>query len=195
MEIALESPSTGSSSSASASTAPASARGRSARLDALLDEPVSVLERLDAEARTPSIASVHGDLRGRMLAWPLLDRRPRAASAVRAFASSSVFPWRGKSFAPGETPPGDRESRHGEGINRVLSDRFRLYRFETSIGPSRAGDFDALQLDYDLPENPWFIRRVKDEIRELEAGVWLGQAYVTGPRGATLVLYFALAAT
>jgi hypothetical protein len=77
-------------------------------------------------------------------------------------------------------------------MNRVVLDRWRLYRFETSIGPSRAGDFDALQLDYDNRDNPFFIRPIKDEMRELSTGLWLGQAYLQLPRAAHLVLYFGL---
>jgi hypothetical protein len=143
-----------------------------------------------------------------MLAWPKVGGR--AGRALRAWASSSRFPWRGKSFAS-QTSEGrsharaeretersaDDERRRdekGEGINRVVLDRFRLFRFETAIGPSRAGDFDALQLDYDLPENPWFIRRIKDEMRELGPGLWLGQAYWHTARADHLVLYFGLTA-
>jgi hypothetical protein len=96
-----------------------------------------------------------------------------------------VFPWRGKSFSPHDTGA-------GEGINRIFNDRITRYRFETYIGRSRAGDFDALQLDYDLPENPFFIRPIKDEIRQLRPGLYLGQAYLKGRREPHLVLYFGL---
>jgi len=155
-------------------------------LDALLDRNVRELQQLYANARTPRIGDVSGDLRGRMLAWPSLDGRPAIASAVRAFAGSKGFPWRGKSFDPkGET--------RGDGINRVVSDRFRLFRFETFIGPSKAGDFDALQLDYGLPSNPPVIRSIEDEIRELGPGLWLGQAYVKMRSRRILWLFFALA--
>lgn len=164
--------------------APAAERLR--KLDALLDRTPAELERLYAEARAPRLGDVAGDLRGRMLAWPMLAGRPAVASFVRAFAGSSSFPWRGKSFMPhGEAS--------GEGKNRVVSDRLRLFRFETSIAPSRAGDFDALQLDYDLPENPPVIRSIKDEMRELEPGLWLGQAYLRARSRDRLWLYFALA--
>ena len=78
-------------------------------------------------------------------------------------------------------------------INRVFTDRFRLFRFETFIGPSRAGDFDALQLDYDLKGNPPVIRSIKDEIREIEPGLWLGQAWLKTSKREILWLYFALA--
>jgi len=166
-------------------TARSSSAGRSSALslDGLLDKDASALERLYREARVPRIADVRGDLRGRMLAVVKLPRR--AQRLVRAFAGSSVFPWRGKSFAP-------RDEHGGDGINRVFSDRLRLYRFETFIGPSRAGDFDAVQLDYDNPDNPFFIRPIKDEIREIAPRLYLGQAYLELNGKATLVLYFGL---
>jgi hypothetical protein len=134
-------------------------------------------------ARVPRIADVHGALRGRMLAVEGLPAP--LVGPIRAFASSSVFPWRGKTFSP-------LGSGHGEGINRVVSDRFGLYRFQTFIGPSRAGAFDALQLDYELPSNPFFIRAIKDEIRELRPGLWLGQAWLKTAQSERLVLYFGL---
>jgi hypothetical protein len=153
-------------------------------LDALLALDTETLARLYATARVPNLADVRGDLRGRMLATTVLGGR--AARAIRSFASSSTFPWRGKTFTPKDAPRGD-------GINRVVRDRWHLYRFETFIGRSRAGDFDALQLDYDNKDNPFFIRPIKDEMRELSPGLWLGQAYLQLPHGANLVLYFGLA--
>lgn len=156
-------------------------------LDRLLDVPVPELESMYRAARVPAITEVRGDLRGRMLAWPMLDTRPALGGALRAFAGSAAFPWRGKTFTP-------HDAARGEGINRVISDRFRLFRFETFIGRSRAGDeLDALQLDYDLPENPPIIRNIKDEIRTIEPGVWLGQAWFVSRRRKFLWLYFALA--
>jgi hypothetical protein len=154
-------------------------------LDRLLALPASELEQLYVGAKVPELLDVGGDLRGRMLAWPSLEGSPKIASAIRALASANKFPWRGKSFTPGE--------ERGEGINRVFSERIRWFRFETFIGKSRAGNFDALQLDYDLPENPPVIRSIKDEIRELEPGLWLGQAYLQTSRREILWLYFGLA--
>jgi hypothetical protein len=153
------------------------------RLDALLDRSVDDLEVLYEKARVPRLGAVRGDLRGRMLATTVL--KGRWAERARRWAGSPYFVWRGKSFSP------ETESA-GEGINRVVLDRFRLYRFETSIGPSKAGDFDALHLDYDLPENPGFIRVIEDEIRELSPGLWLGQAYLRIGGQSVLILYFGL---
>jgi hypothetical protein len=154
-------------------------------LDELLGLDAAALETLYRTASVPRIADLHGDLRGRMLAIPTV--KGPVASVLRAFAGSSAFPWRGKSFTPLAT---DR----GEGVNRVFTDRLHLFRFETFVGPSRAGAFDAVQLDYDKPENPFFIRAIKDEIRQLSPGLYLGQAYVQLKDQAHLGLYFGLAA-
>jgi hypothetical protein len=163
---------------------PAAAREVHA-LDDLLALSPDRLSALYAGAAVPRLDQLSGDLRGRMLAWPSLARGP-VAGLLRRWAASSRFPWRGKSFTPGD--------EKGEGINRVLLDRFRLYRFETFIGRSRAGAFDALQLDYDRPDNPFFIRPIRDEIRELSPGLYLGQAWLEiGARPPALVLYFGLA--
>jgi hypothetical protein len=168
-----------------------SSSGRSTRvrapfsgvLDDLLRLDAGALEALYRTASVPRIADVHGALRGRMLA--VVGLPAPLVAPVRAFASSGLFPWRGKSFSP-------TDADHGEGINRVISDRMSLFRFTTFVGPSRAGAFDAIQLDYDHPTNPFFIRAIKDEIRELRPGLWLGQAYADVSGKARLVLYFGL---
>lgn len=163
-----------------APTSPAAPR----TLDELLELEAPELEALYHGAGVPQIADLTGDLRGRMLAIPAVRGVP--ARAVRAFARSDRFPWRGKSFQ-------DLAPDRGEGRNRVILDRWKLYRFETSVGRSLAGEFDAVLLDYDLPENPFFIRAIKDEVRELSPGLWLGQAWVrAGKRPPILGLYFGL---
>jgi hypothetical protein len=152
-------------------------------LDDLLAVEPAALERLYGDASVPSLDAIVGDLRGRMLALTVV---PAGWSALaRVWAGSDRFPWRGKSFAP-------LGAGRGRGINRVFTDRARLFAFETEVAPSRAGDFDAVQLDYDVPENPFFIRRIKDEIRQLRPGLFLGQAYWHAASGDHLVLYFAL---
>lgn len=160
-------------------------------LDRLLALDTTELETLYRQASTPRLEDVGGDLRGRMLAWPSLAHRPLLQGALRSFASTEhAFPWRGKSFTP---PVSARVVGRGHGINRVIVDRVRLFRFETFLGKSKAGDFDALHLDYDLPGNPPVIRSIQDEIRELEPGLWLGQAYLHTSRRDLLWLYFGLA--
>jgi hypothetical protein len=152
-------------------------------VDELLQLDPDALALLYRNATVPRIDRIEGDLRGRMLAWPGI--RGRAAELVRGLAGLDAFPWRGKSFKPASADA-------GEGINRVFSDRLKLFKFTTFVGPSRAGGFDAVQLDYDHPGNPFFIRAIKDEIRELRAGLYLGQAYLRARGREHLVLYFGL---
>ena len=162
-------------------------------LDDLLALDHDRLTDLYAAATVPDLAAISGDLRGRMLAIPSLGtnveggrRGAILARAIKRFAASRRFPWLGKSF----TPAGDDR---GEGVNRVFSDRLKLFRFETRVARSLGGDFDAVQLDYDRPGNPFFIRAIKDEIRELRPGLYLGQAWILiGKRRPVLGLWFGL---
>lgn len=164
---------------------PAEAAQPAARLvlDDLLRFPAARLEALYRAAPCPPLSALDGDLRGRMLAWPGAGRA--TGLALRSLAGRSWFPWRGKSFRP---LSGDA----GEGINRVISDARRWYRFETRLGPSLCDGREALLLDYDLPTNPFFIRPIKDEVRTLQPGLFLGQAWLAAGAAPRLVLYFAL---
>lgn len=154
-----------------------------ASVDGLLALDTDELAALYAGASVPKLERIHGDLRGRMLAWQ--GATGALETVIHTLGSWDSFPWRGKSFTP-------RGTETGEGINRVLSDRWKLFRFTTFVGPSRAGDFHAVQLDYDHPSNPFFIRAIKDELRELSPGLFLGQAYLQLGQTDRLVLYFGL---
>jgi hypothetical protein len=153
-------------------------------LDELLAKRPAELLEIYRSASVPRIDDLQGDLRGRMLGFN--KEIPLFKDLTRTVASQDWFPWRGKSFSSeGQAPT-------GEGINRLFVDRNKWFRFETSVGPSRAGNFDAVQLNYDLPENPFFIRAIKDEIREVRPGLYLGQAYARVLGRDNLVLYFGL---
>ena len=157
-------------------------------LDDLLYADAETLRRLYVGAATPKVADLTGDLRGRMLA---LSAAPGWLFWwARLWARTRLFPWLGKSFRVEGAPPG-----RGTGINRVFTDKTRWFRFDTFIAPSRAGDFGAFQLDYDNPDNPFFIRAIKDEVRELRPGLFLGQAYLKTKKREILVLYFGLEKT
>ena len=141
------------------------------------------MQSLYEGASVPKIGDLRGDLRGKMLTSPLGGKG--LARVMRTLGGWDRFPWRGKSFTP-------HDDARGEGINRVFTDRNKLFRFDTFIGKSRAGAFDAFQLDYDNPKNPPFIRIIKDEVRTLRPGLFLGQAWIVARKKETLGLYFAL---
>lgn len=152
-------------------------------LDELLALAHAELVPLYEAAGVPAVRDLDGDLRGRMLAVPAL---PAVVTALpRAWARTEAFPWRGKSFAA------VAEDR-GTGVNRVVSDRVRLFRFTTHVGPSRHDGAPAFQLDYDHPGNPFFIRAVEDELRALTPGLFLGQAWLRVGERKHFVLWFGL---
>jgi hypothetical protein len=141
-------------------------------LDSLTVLDWTTLGDLYRRAEVPSVPELDGDLRGRMLAL-------RGAGRIwfgllRAFSAWHHFPWRGKSFWSGS------RLERGDGINRVFGSAGgvtgtpvpsrRWFRFET-----------------------FFIRAIKDEVRQVAPGLFLGQAYVMLFGKPRLVLYFALA--
>jgi len=158
-------------------------------LDELLALPFAAHEPLYRAAPTPSaLTALNGDLVGRMLAVHTIDNTP-LAGPLRAFAASDAFVWAGKSFTA------DNESQ-GTGINRVqvpgVLGRQRLFPFATYIGASAIDGRPAVILNYDLAENPPYIRRIHDEVREVSKGLYLGPAMWKGANSKTTVLWFGL---
>lgn len=169
---------------------PAAAAARSSlhTLDTLATRSLDELDALYRAASVPAtIRAADGPLVGRLLAVRGL---PGALAApLRRWAAAPSFVWEGKTFQAGS-------DTHGRGDNRVfvpgVLGRQRLFPFATSFGPSAIDGRPSLLLDYDLDENPRYIRRIHDEIREVSPGVFLGPAMWKGARGKALVLWFAL---
>ena len=123
-----------------------------------------------------------------MLAVRTLDGSP-LSPLVRSFAASRHFIWDGKTFA-------SRSDTAGAGINRIAIagalGRQNLFPFNTLFGPSAIDGQPALILDYDLLENPPWIRKIHDEVREVSPGLFLGPAMWKGRSGRVTLLWFAL---
>lgn len=163
-------------------TARASKGKPSRTLDDLLALDHAPLAELYERGTVPPMSALDGDLRGRMLH---VARPSWLRTLGGAWADRDSFPWRGKSFSHwSETT--------GEGMNRVVSNRVLLFRFRTSVAPSRHDGAPCVNLDYDLPGNPFFIRAIEDELREIESGLFLGQAYLRVGLKKHFVLWFGL---
>jgi hypothetical protein len=157
-------------------------------------EPLTLtrLASLDAEAlgeiyakgTVPEFHDLDGTPRGRMLAFAGPLGRGRPFHALQTFAGSRYFPWDGKSFSS--------KGKLGKGINRVrrVGD---LFKFETRIGPSALDGKPCLILDYDLSSNPWVIRQIHDELRQVSSRLYLGPAMWKTRTQPKLVLFFAIA--
>jgi len=106
--------------------------------------------------------------------------------AIKAFAAARAFPWAGKSF---EATSDDA----GSGINRIrLGGGKRWFPFQTRVEPSAIDGAPCILLDYDHAPNPRPIRMIRDELREVAPGLFLGPAMLDRGKGApTLLLFFA----
>lgn len=166
----------------------ATSTARDLTLDDLAARSYASLEAMYRGAKNAaSMRAVDGTPKGRMLAVRHVGGP--IARAIRAFAASRAFVWDGKTFA---STSDDR----GTGINRLVVPgalgRQNLFPFETRFGPSAVDGQPALILDYDLSENPPWIRKVHDEIREVSPGLFLGPAMWKAKSGPLTVLWFAL---
>lgn len=149
--------------------------------------PAELDARYRAAAVPRTMRAADGALAGRMLA--VRGVPAPLARGLRAWARAASFPWEGKTFAS----TGESE---GRGHNRVslpgLLGRQDLFPFVTSFGPSLVDGRPTLILDYDLEQNPGYIRRIHDEIREVVPGLFFGPAMWKQHRGAVVVLWFGL---
>ena len=158
-------------------------------LDDLAKKRFEELSALYDRGRVPaSLRAVDGPLIGRMLVLKGLAKGP-LAKQLRRFAGSKAFVWGGKSFSA-------ESDKRGTGINRVnlpgVLGRQNLFPFETRFDSSAVDGKETIVLDYDLAENPPYIRRIHDEIREVAPGLYLGPAMWKAAKGPVTVLWFAL---
>lgn len=153
-------------------------------LDALARLDFDSLHELYLAGSCPTVQALDGSPRCRMLAIQRLDRRI-SGGLLRRFSGSSRFPWAGKTFAA--------EGETGRGINRIrLLGNREWYAFTTREEPSVLDGKPCVLLDYDHPENPWFIRRIRDELREVSPGLYLGPALLRAGGQHTCILFFSV---
>jgi hypothetical protein len=162
---------------------------KSLSLDDLSRMRSDELLRLYQGGKAPkSMFALDGALTGRMLAVKKLEAGG-IARRLRAFAGSRKFVWGGKTFSA-------TNDREGTGINRVIAPgvlgRQNLFPFTTLFASSEIDGKTAVILDYDHPENPPYIRRIHDEVREVSPGVYLGPAMWKSKERPITVLWFAL---
>lgn len=158
-------------------------------LDDLATRSFEDLESLYRDAPEPAtLRGPDGRPKGRMLAVRSLSDTP-LGGLIRGFAGSKSFVWDGKTFS-------SHDDLHGEGVNRVqlsgLLGRQQLFPFATRIESSAIDGRKAIVLDYDLDANPSYIRKIHDEIREVDAGLYLGPAMWKTATSKVTVLWFAL---
>jgi hypothetical protein len=103
---------------------------------------------------------------------------PGTALAVGAAALVSLFAWRGKVF----------NAAAGWVSNRILPFGLRAVTAKVYEGTSRLDGRACIVLDYS--ETSLVARRVRDEVRLLRPGLYLGKAYWGGVRLIGFALEF-----
>ena len=141
------------------------------------------LDDIFLSAQTPTMDELSGVADGSVLAGLLaLNNR-----YVRRFLNLGWLGWRGKVF---QTVGGNE----GTGINRFKIGPFKFlrYRCETQITSPLVGPNDVFCLNYDLPGNPWYIRRIRDDIKKIDEGLFLGTANFRSSGEHGFLVYFGL---
>lgn len=127
-----------------------------------------------------------GTYAGRFVALRIFPVLTQLAGRI----ASAWMPWKGKGF-DGEHNTGDnllaRDSYwlarlvwpFYRGYNHVRPWTYHAFAFDTSFAPGiRDHDLRVFRLSYNVPGNPrLFVRRIVDELVQVDDGIFLGKAY------------------
>ncbi|MFP4188088.1 MAG: hypothetical protein ACOCRA_05295 [Halobacteria archaeon] len=147
------------------------------RLEDLRDADLDDLNALYEDADVPD-EPPQGEMRGAVLA----GRGPASTSVWKTAARYA--PWSGMRL--GDTPAPEQD-----GVNRLGYGplTFERYGFESYVERDRDGG--ALVLDYDVRENPYALRRLKERVREF-GDLYLGKAYLSVGGRDIFLHYYAM---
>ena len=149
--------------------------------------PDALLRRYRQAELPQALWPLDGPADGRLLALTGPGRWGPVQALVRRIAASPWFPWRGKRFLA-------FDEAHGQGVNRIALGRtWQVLHFETRIEPSAVDGAPCIVLDYDRPDNPGWIRMMRDELRPVGERLYAGPGIVELPRLAPrIILFFAV---
>jgi hypothetical protein len=141
------------------------------------------LDDIFLKAATPTMGEMVGMVDGRVGSVLLVPD----FAFLKKFINLGWFPWRGKIFEKVT----ETESK---GINRFRVGPFKFLRFhcETFISNPLVGPNDVYCLNYDLAGNPGIIRRIRDDIKKVDEGLFLGTANMRWRGKHRFTAYFIL---
>lgn len=135
----------------------------------------------------PPAPLMNGRYAGKLVA---LDIAPVVTTLFNAL-TAVWLPWKGKTFNASRQQGDNVFTRDSLLIARLFNPlyrgfvddsphTYRAFRFRTYVAAGREDpDRQVLKIDYNLPESPSLtIRRVLDELVQVEPGVFLGKAHV-----------------
>lgn len=153
-------------------------------------------------AGTAPNPALNGPYKGELVA---LDVAP-GINQFTEWMNAQWFPWKGKFFDVAHSIGDNIFTRDSQTLAQIYwplyrgykengADTYRAFTFQTSIAPGFVDpDRQVLKLNYDLPGNPSLsIRRVLDELVQIDDGFYLGKAHLHWLWGTwQLVAYFSL---
>ena len=143
------------------------------------------LDELYLSATTPAMKELQGLSDGRILAGDSILNNPHFADVMNK--ASWLIPWKGKVFGPVSELKGKGRNRLEFGLLKL-----KLFPFESNIVPPLVGKDKVYSLNYDIPGNPKLVRHMRDDIKKIHEGLFLGAAHVKWDGDYKFVLYFAL---
>jgi hypothetical protein len=162
-----------------------------------------ILERFDELFRSGGGPDppLEGFLPGRLLATS--TRRP--LDAFGRVMAGLWMPWRGKWFDRDGATGVNRFTPGGLAALRILFPRYtperisvdtiEAFAFRTRLGPAELdAGVQVLKIDYDDEANPRVVRRILDELVQLEPGLYLGRVLFRTRRRHHPVGFFSLRA-
>lgn len=141
------------------------------------------LDELFMDGDCPKLDELDGRYDGAVLSSPHL---PVESEEAERFLNAYLSPWEGKRFDATQDPP------RGNNVYAVGPLEFDGFGFDSRIVPSELDGEDSYVFDYDIEENPPPMRNVKDEIRRIADGLYLGRFYFYVGDDYRFVTYFAL---
>lgn len=142
----------------------------------------SELDELFAQLPSPSPDDLDGAWQGRLMAITGLGFLPRAlATGLWHVLGWPVNPWRGKAF------------HQGLGANQWFgAPGLSFGRYAVQAGVAQPDRQPCLHLNYNLPDNPFWLRPIRGEARQCGRGRLLCRMNWQSRRGLHRVLYFTL---
>ena len=142
------------------------------------------LDGIYRDATAPEIEELEGRYRGSVVSGRVF---PLDTEAALKIVNTEWMPWGGKKFYPV-----DEEESRGCNWYRLGPVERNGYSFVGRITPAIVGRAEAYVLDYDLPDNPGAVQNVRDELKKVREGLYLGRTYVRMGGEHRFVMYFVL---
>ncbi len=144
-------------------------------------------DELDAvyrDATTPEVEDLEGRYHGSVVSGRVFPLDTEAALRV---VNTEWMPWGGKKFYPV-----DEDESRGCNWYRLGPVERNGYSFVGRVTPAIYGRSEAYVLDYDLPDNPGAVQNVRDELKKVRDGLYLGRTYLRMRGEHRFVMYFVL---